>query len=155
MDNERDINESDIIEGLRKEGYSEKVIENWLNPKNFGITNSTQCDGYSGWVHCPFGDSMAICLKIKKNLIIGATFMSDICIGSISAASLLTEKVKKLTLPQAVRISSEEIIEELGGLPEQFIHCADLARDTLKKAISNYIQSLYKEEPWKKLYKKS
>jgi NifU-like protein involved in Fe-S cluster formation len=150
MDDERDI-----IEGLREEGYSEKVIEYWLHPKNFGISNSTHCDGYSGWNDCPFGDSMAICLIIKKNMIIRATFMSDICIGSISAASLLTEKVKNLTLAKAAKISSEEIIEDLGGLPEQFIHCADLAQDTLKKAINNYVKSLYKEEPWKKLYKKS
>ncbi len=155
MDNERAINERDVIEGLRKEGYSEKVIENRLHPKNFGIVNSTKCDGYSGWNNCPLGDSMAICLKIKKNLITGATFMSDICIGFISAASLLPEKVKKLPLAKAAKISSEEIIEALRGLPEQFIHRADLARDALKKAINNYIPSLCKEESWKKPYKKS
>ena len=148
-------NNKDIIEELRKEGYSEKVIENWLHPKNFGIANSKLCDGYSGWNSCPFGDSMAICIKIKRNLIKEATFMSDICIGSISAASLLTEKVKNQAIAKAAKISSEEIIIELGGLPEQFIHCADLAKDTLIIAINNYIQMHYKEEPWKKLYKKS
>jgi NifU-like protein involved in Fe-S cluster formation len=57
-----------------------------------------------------------------------------------------------MTIAKAAKISSEKIIEELGGLPEQFIHCADLARDTLKKAINNYIKSLYKEEPWKRVY---
>ena len=144
----------DAIEELRKQGYSQKVIENWLNPKNLGIINSELCDGYSGWNTCPYGDSMAMCLRIEGDLIREATFLSDICIGSVSAASVITEKVKDLTVAKASKISSEEIIDELGGLPEQFIHCADLARDTLIKAILNYHHSGFKESPWKKMYRK-
>ncbi|MBC8359138.1 MAG: iron-sulfur cluster assembly scaffold protein [Candidatus Aminicenantes bacterium] len=144
----------DTVEELRKQGYSEKVINNWLNPKNLGIKNSKLCDGYSGWNSCPRGDSMAICLKIDGDLIREATFLSDVCIGSISAASVLTEKVKNLTLAEATKISSEEIIDDLGGLPEQFIHCAGLARDTLTKAILNYHQMGFKEAPWKKMYRR-
>jgi len=97
---------------------------------------------------------MAICLKIDGDLIREATFLCDVCIGSISAASVLTEKVKYLTIAEAARISSEVIIDELGGLPEQFIHCASLARDTLIKAILNYHQSGFKEAPWKKMYRR-
>jgi len=142
------------IKQLTKQGYSERVIENWLNPKNLGIINSKLCDGYSGWNECPYGDSMAICLKVDGDLIREATFLSDVCIGSISAASVLTGKIKYLTVAEAVRISSEEIIDELGGLPEQFIHCPTLARDTLIKAILNYHDNGFKESPWKKLYKR-
>ena len=142
------------IKELKKQGYSERVIKNWLNPKNLGIKNSKLCDGFSGWNKCPYGDSMAICLKVDGDLIREATFLSDVCIGSISAASVLTEKIKHLTVAEAVRISSEEIIDELGGLPEQFIHCATLARDTLIKAILNYHYSGFKESPWKKLYRR-
>ena len=144
----------DAIEGLTKQGYSEIVIENWLNPKNLGIVNSKLCDGYSGWNKCPYGDSMAICLKVDGDLIREATFLSDICIGSISAASVLTEKVKYMTVAEAAKISTEEIIDELGGLPEQFIHCVSLARDTLIKAILNYHRSGFKESPWKKMYRR-
>jgi len=143
-----------IIENLKKQGYSERVIENWLNPKNFGIINSKLCDGYSGWNSCPYGDSMAICLEVGSDLIRKATFLSDICIGSISAASFLTEKVKYLTVAEAAKISSEDIIDELGGLPEQFIHCAILAKDTLIKSINNYYQMGFKEAPWKKMYRR-
>ncbi|MBL7178203.1 MAG: iron-sulfur cluster assembly scaffold protein [Desulfobacteraceae bacterium] len=143
----------DATEELTKQGYSKRVIENWLNPKNLGIINSELCDGYSGWNKCPYSDSMAICLKIDGDIIREATFLSDVCIGSISAASMLTEKVKYLTVAEAAKISSEEIIDELGGLPEQFIHCADLARDTLIKAILNYHYSGFKESPWKKMYR--
>ena len=144
----------DAIEELREQGYSQKIIDNWLNPKNLGIINSRLCDGYSGWNKCPYGDSMAICLKIDGDLIREATFLSDFCIGTVSAASVITEKVKYLTVADATKISSEEIIDELGGLPEQFIHCVDLARDTLLKAILNYHRSGFKESPWKKMYRR-
>jgi len=144
-----------IVQELRKQGYSERVIENWLNPKNFGIVNSALCDGYSGWNECPFGDSMAMCLKIERERIQEATFLSDICIGSISAASMLTEKIKNMTLAEAARISSKEINDELGGLPQQFVHCADLAKETLMKAISHYHQTGFREAPWKKMYKRT
>jgi NifU-like protein involved in Fe-S cluster formation len=98
---------------------------------------------------------MAICLKIDGDLIQEATFLSDICIGSISAGSMLTEKVKYLTVAEATRVSSEEIINELGGLPEQFIHCAGLAKETLMKAISHYHRTGFKEAPWKKMYRRT
>ena len=113
------------------------------------------CDGYSGWNECPFGDSMAICLKIDRERIQEATFLSDICIGSISAASMLTEKIKNMTIAEAARISAREIVDELGGLPEQFVHCADLAKDTLMKAIRHYHQTGFREAPWKKMYKRT
>ena len=144
----------DAIEELRKQGYSQKVIENWLNPKNLGIINSKLCDGYSGWNKCPYGDSMAICLKIDGDLIREATFLCDVCIGSVSAASMLTEKVKCLTVVDAAKISSQEIIDELGGFPKQLLHCASLAKDTLIKAILNYHNSGFKESPWKKMYRR-
>lgn len=145
----------DISEELKKQGYSEKVIENWFYPKNFGIIDSQLCDGYSDWNECPFGDSMAICLKIDGERIQEATFLSDICIGSVSAASMLTEKVKNMTIVEAAKISSKEIIDELGSLPEEFVHCADLAKDTLMKAIIHYHETGFREAPWKKMYRRS
>jgi len=153
--NENRAKYDDTVAELRNQGYSESVIENWLNPKNLGIKNSKLCDGYSGWNTCPLGDSMAICLIIDGDVIQDAAFMSDVCIGSISAASVLTEKVKKLTLAEATEISSKEIIDDLGGLPEQYLHCADLAKDTLIKAIINYHKMGFKEAPWKKMYRKT
>jgi len=96
---------------------------------------------------------------MKGNIIQEATFMSDATVGLVSTASLFTEKIKNLPISKATAISSAEIINELGGLPKQFHHCADLARDSLVKAVKNYQQTLFDDEepwekPWKKLFKK-
>ena len=58
-----------------------------------------------------------------------------------------------MTVADATKIFPQEILDELGGLPERFIHCAGLARDTLVKAIINYHNSGFKKSPWKKMYR--
>ena len=138
---------------LSEEGYSGRVIENFLDPENYGISDSRNCDGYSGWNRCPFGDSMAICLEISQDTIRRASFVSDICIGSIAAANEVTKKVKDMTVADATGISPEEIIEDLGGLPESFVHCAALATETLRLAILDFHKSGLKNNPWKKNYR--
>jgi NifU-like protein involved in Fe-S cluster formation len=50
-------------------------------------------------------------------------------------------------------VSVNEILKQLGGLPEAAVHCAQLATETLRRALADY---LYKKPiPWKKHYQKS
>jgi nitrogen fixation NifU-like protein len=53
---------------------------------------------------------------------------------------------------EILRINKEMILGELGGLPEESVHCALLASNTLKKALADYFKT--KNEPWKRLYRK-
>ncbi len=55
-------------------------------------------------------------------------------------------------IKDAFKINKEVILENLGGLPEESIHCALLASNTLKEALTDYLTS--KDEPWRKFYKK-
>jgi len=108
------------IEELRKDGYSETVIDYWLNPRNLGKGNNREeCDEFSDWFTGPCGDSMGICLKVKNGVIQYATFISDICIGAVASGNMLTEMVKGKTIGEALVISPDDILKELGGLPEQ------------------------------------
>ncbi|NOZ86978.1 MAG: iron-sulfur cluster assembly scaffold protein [Deltaproteobacteria bacterium] len=137
-------------EVLRQEGYSEKVIDHWLNPRNIGRGNRKKCDGYSDWYTGPCGDSMEICLTVRNNVISRATFFSDICIGVVSSASALTEMLQDMTVSEAAAITSDDLLEELGGLPDHYIHCAELAVSALSLAIRDYLS--FAREPWKKAY---
>ncbi|GAI98478.1 unnamed protein product, partial [marine sediment metagenome] len=53
---------------------------------------------------------------------------------------------------EAFKITKEIILKQLGGLPDESIHCALLASDTLRAALTDYVQS--RNEPWRRLYKK-
>jgi len=137
-----------VIEALREDGYSDVVIDRWLNPGNFGQMENY--DGYSGKITSSCGDSMWVWLKVKDNVIQNATYLSDICIGAVSSGSMLTEMVGDRTIREALGVSSVDILRALGGLPENFVHCATLAETALKAAIRDYIA--YKAAPWKRLY---
>jgi nitrogen fixation NifU-like protein len=140
--------EQDVRELLRKEGYSEAVIDHWLNPRNLGKMKNY--DGYSEKITSSCGDSMWVWLKVKDGIIQNVTYMSDICIGAVSSGSMLTEMVEGKTIGETLRISPDDILRALGGLPENFVHCATLAEMALKAAIRDY--NAYKAAPWKRLY---
>ena len=62
---------------------------------------------------------------------------------------MVTELAKGKKVSQAQKISQEDVLKALGGLPEESEHCALLAANTLKAAIRDYL--VIKKEPWKRL----
>ena len=140
--------QASIIEDARKI-YSEKVIQCWLNPTYMGEMKNPQ--GY-GKVTGVCGDTVQIFLKVNNGKITDARFITDGCATTIAAGSMACELAIGRPLREAFKITKAMILEQLGGLPEESIHCALLASDTLRAALTDYIQS--KNEPWKKLYKK-
>jgi len=66
--------------------------------------------------------------------------------------SLITQLDSGKTVGEALVISPDVIVENLGGVPEDSIHCAGLATSTLKKAVIDYMD--LQREPWKKTYRK-
>ncbi|MGB9791355.1 MAG: iron-sulfur cluster assembly scaffold protein [Thermacetogeniaceae bacterium] len=140
-------------EELRKAGYSEGVIENWLNPKNLKEMDKNECNGDSGWYTGPCGDSIRIFLRVTDGVIRDASFLSDICIGTVACGNMLTEMIKGLKVEEALKIQPEDVINKLGGVPKESEHCAKLAVITLKKAIADYEK--YRQAPWKRAYEQN
>jgi nitrogen fixation NifU-like protein len=129
--------------------YTETVIDHAQNPRNVGrIPNA---DG-SAIVTGPCGDTMDIWLKVKDNTIKEITFWTDGCGTSIAAGSMVTEMAKGKSVIQASKIRQQDVLDALGGLPEDSVHCALLAANTLNAAIKDYLA--YKNEPWKRAYRK-
>ncbi|MCX6798178.1 MAG: iron-sulfur cluster assembly scaffold protein [Candidatus Falkowbacteria bacterium] len=50
----------------------------------------------------------------------------------------MTERVKGMTVAEAKNFKWAEIVDDLGGLPQQKIHCSVMAVEGLKKAIADY-----------------
>jgi nitrogen fixation NifU-like protein len=120
-----------------------------MNPRNLGIMQ--EADGFAR-VTGTCGDTMEIWLKVDGNTIINASFTTDGCGTSIASGSMVTEMAKGKSIGDAQRIGQQDVLDALGGLPDESKHCALLAADTLKEAIRDYIAM--KREPWKKAYRK-
>jgi nitrogen fixation NifU-like protein len=126
---------SEVRRLLEKSGYSSKAIEYYLKKVNVGrIENASVHLAYTG----PCGDSMEVYLKIESDVIKDAKFQAIGCAGAFSSGSALMEMVKEKRLEEAEKITEEDIINFLGGIPKQKIHCACLAKRTLQKAIKKY-----------------
>jgi nitrogen fixation NifU-like protein len=148
FDKAMDELQASIIEDARK-AYSEEVIQRWLNPKYMGEMENPQ--GY-GKVTGTCGDTVKIFLTIHNDKIMDARFITDGCATTIAAGSMACELVTGKTFREAFKITKEVILEKLGGLPEESLHCALLASDTLRAALTDYLGS--RNEPWRSLYKK-
>ena len=116
--------------------YSDKVLEHFKNPKNQGSIDNPDAVGELGNPAC--GDVMKIYLKIKDNIIEDVKFETLGCAAAIAVSSALTELVKGKNIDEAEKITKDEVIESLGGLPTMKIHCSMLGVDALKKAIKEY-----------------
>ena len=125
-----------VMEEMRRD-YSEKVVELFLNPINMGRIEDV--DGY-GKVTGSCGDTMEIFLKIRDDLISDDWFITDGCGTSMVCGSMVTELTKNRNLNKAGEINAEKVLHELGGLPEADKHCAQLAADTLRSAVSTYLK---------------
>jgi len=115
--------------------YSAKVIEEAHNPQNLG--RMTRPDAY-GIVHGWCGDTMEVYLQLNGDRIREATFMTDGCGPSVACGSMLTRLVRGMSLKEAGEIKPGDLIAALDGLPEESLHCAELAVSTLHEAIANW-----------------
>jgi NifU-like protein involved in Fe-S cluster formation len=81
---------------------------------------------------------MEFFLKIENGTIKDASFQAIGCAGAFSSGSALSDMVRGKTVEEAEKIEEGDIIKFLGKIPMQKIHCASLAKRTLRKAIAAY-----------------
>jgi nitrogen fixation NifU-like protein len=137
-----------VMEDMRKT-YSDKVIDHFLNPRNLGELEDA--DGF-GKVTGPCGDTMQICLRVKDGRVTDATFITDGCGTTIACGSMTTELAKGKAVTEALKITQDDILNSLDGLPESDIHRSLLAANTLKEALRDYLS--FQKEPWKRAYRR-
>ena len=76
--------------------------------------------------------------NIENRIIKDIKFEALGCGAAIASTSMLTDLVKGKTVGKALKISKQNVVDALGGLPKVKIHCSLLAVDGLKKAVENY-----------------
>ena len=116
--------------------YSEKVLEHFKNPRNVGELENPDGVGIEGNPVC--GDLMEIHIQVEDDRITDIKFKTFGCGSAIATSSMVTEMAKGKTLDEALKITRNDVANELDGLPKQKMHCSNLAADALHKAIEDY-----------------
>lgn len=118
--------------------YNETVMDHFANPRNVGEIVNADGVGEVGNPVC--GDMMTFYIKVKDGKLDDVKFKTFGCGAAIAVSSMVSEMAKGKTLEQAMQISNKDVAKQLGGLPENKLHCSNLGADALHKAIENYRQ---------------
>ena len=116
--------------------YSEKVMDHFQNPRNVGEIENASGVGTEGNPTC--GDLMTIYITVEDNIITDVKFKTFGCGAAIATSSMITEMAVGKTIEEALKITRNDVADELEGLPPVKMHCSNLAADALRAAIADY-----------------
>ncbi|AUB59642.1 MAG: Fe-S cluster assembly scaffold protein NifU [Methanobacterium sp.] len=116
--------------------YSEKVMDHFSNPRNVGEIEDADGVGTEGNPTC--GDLMTIYIKVEDEIITDIKFKTFGCAAAIATSSMITEMALGKTIEEALKITRNDVANELEGLPPVKMHCSNLAADALRAAIEDY-----------------
>jgi len=116
-----------------------KVGEEFLrlarSPRNIG---SLANPSGKGWAQGQCGDSIEVSLRIEKDAITDIKVQPRGCVYTLVCASAMSELAQGLKVDHALNLEPQDVVIALGGLPEDHLHCARLAVNTLGEAIADY-----------------
>ena len=119
--------------------YSEKVMDHFANPRNTGRIENPSGQGTVGNPTC--GDLITIYIDVDDNDVIqDIKFETFGCGAAIATSSMITEMAVGMPIEDALKISRNDVADELDGLPPVKMHCSNLAADALRAAIDDYKQ---------------
>ena len=123
--------------------YSPELLDHFQNPRNAGEVATPDRSVRLENPVC--GDILELSLKLGdlqldnrfKNNNSGARRIADIrfrakgCVPAMACGSAITELVKGKGIGEARKVSREELVRKVGGLPPASDHASHLAIDTL------------------------
>ena len=84
------------------------------------------------------GDSIEVSLRVESGAITDIKVFPRGCVYTLVCASTMSEMAKGRNLDKALDLEPDDVAAALGGLPEDHLHCARLAVNTLGEAIADY-----------------
>lgn len=125
--------------------YTEKVLDHVRNPRNVGTMDNANVVVQAGDPEC--GDTVLYFLRIEDNIVRDVKFLIKGCGAAIATSSIATELVLGKTLDEVLSVSDMTIANALGGLPEEKMHCSNMAASALHAAVEQFRATVAGEAP--------
>ena len=125
--------------------YSAKVLDHVHNPRNVGSLEDANVVVQAGDPTC--GDALVFFIKIENDIIHNIKFLIKGCGAAIATSSVATELAIGRTLDEVLTLNDQGIAEALDGLPEEKMHCSNMAASALHAAAQQYRATIAGETP--------
>ncbi len=117
--------------------YTEKVWDRIRNPRNAGVIEAPTVIAEVGNLAC--GDALKLYLKLDDSeRIVDAKYQTFGCGSAIASGSALTELIVGKNIHDAAKLTNDDIVQYLGGLPEEKMHCSVMGMEAMQAAYAKY-----------------
>ncbi|MBA3766618.1 MAG: iron-sulfur cluster assembly scaffold protein [Acidobacteria bacterium] len=113
--------------------YSATLKDHLANPRHAG--ELPDADAVSEQTNPVCGDRLRLYLRLRDYRIEAARFLAYGCPPTLACGSVLVEMIEGMNVDEAARLTRQDIIRALGGLPSCKQHAAALAIETLRAAL--------------------
>jgi nitrogen fixation protein NifU and related proteins len=113
--------------------YSPQLLEHFEHPRNTGVVDAPDASVRIENPAC--GDVLELTVKADAGRIEEIRFRAKGCVASMACASALTELARGRTLAEARKLSRDELLRAVGGLPAASEHASHLAMDALRAVL--------------------
>jgi nitrogen fixation protein NifU and related proteins len=110
--------------------YSAQLLNHFQNPRNPGEVANP--DASSELENPACGDILRLTLRMQNDKIAEIRFLAQGCVAAVGCASALTELVVGKSPAAARQLQREQIVQAVGGLPQESSHASHLAIDVLR-----------------------
>jgi NifU-like protein involved in Fe-S cluster formation len=113
--------------------YSATFKDHLSNPRRAG--ELPDADAVAEQTNPVCGDRLRLALRLRDGRIEAARFLAYGCPPTLACGSALAEMIEGMTIEEAERLTRQEIVRALDGLPARKQHAAALAIETLRAAL--------------------
>ena len=116
--------------------YTAELLDHFQNPRNAGAVENPDSSVQLENPVC--GDVLELTVRLENKLenkldrrIADIRFRAKGCVPTMACGSALTELAKGKSVEEARKLSREELVQKVGGLPQASAHASHLAMDAL------------------------
>lgn len=120
--------------------YSAELLDHFEHPRNAGEVDKP--DRTARLENPACGDILELTVRLEggeqdHKRIADIRFRAKGCVPAMACGSAITELAKGRKVDEARKISREELVEKVGGLPQASAHASHLAIDALSALLRN------------------
>ena len=113
--------------------YSTQVLDHFEHPRNAGAIADADASARIENPAC--GDILELTLKVDGDRIAEIRFRAKGCVAAMACGSALTELVRGKSTDEARKLTREELLRAVDGLPQASSHASHLAMDALQAVL--------------------